>query len=93
MALSGLEPTDIRLEKVKRKRKRVVSVVKAARAARVVPVAKAVPAAREVKADQLVAKVAVLLVAVVLRPSSASATSSLINISISERLENKLVAK
>ena len=76
MALPGSEPTDLSLEM--RKKKRVVSAVKVAKA-KAVPVAKVVKAAKEVKVDEEV-KVAVLV-----RSSSASATSSLINISISER--------
>ena len=82
MALPGSEPTDLSLE-TKRK-KRVRSAVKAAKA---VPVAKAVKAAKEVPVEEEV-KVAVLV-----RSSSASATSSLISISISDSLETKLVAK
>ena len=77
MALPGSEPTDLSLE-MRRKKKRVVSAVKVAKA-KAVPVAKVVKAAKEVKVVEEV-KVAVLV-----RSSSASATSSLISISISER--------
>ena len=75
------------------KRKRAMSVVKAAK---VVLVDKAVQADKEdkeVRADQLAAKEAVLRVAVVHRPSSASVTISLTSTLLSEILETKLVDK
>jgi hypothetical protein len=77
MALPGSEPTDLSLEKMRRKR--VMSAVKEAKAVPVAKAVKAAKAAKEVKVDEEV-KVAVLV-----RSSSASATSSLISISISER--------
>ena len=85
MAKHGSEPTDTSLEMMKRKR--VVSAVKVARVAKAVPVAKADKA---VRADQLAAKEAVLRVAVVHKPFSASLTSSLISILTSESLETNL---